>query len=31
MSVGKEYKLDDVRIKIVKTGHWGPWDSNPPR
>ena len=26
-----KYKLDEVRIKIVKTGHWGPWDSNPPR
>ena len=26
-----KYKLDDVRKKIVKTGHWGPWDSKPPR
>ena len=26
-----KYKLDEVRIKIVKTGHWGPWDSKPPR
>ena len=26
-----KYTLDEVRKKIVKTGHWGPWDSNPPR
>ena len=26
-----KYKLEEVRIKILKTGHWGPWDSKPPR
>ncbi len=26
-----KYKMEDVRRKVVKTGHWGPWDSKPPR
>ena len=26
-----KYTFEEVRKKVVKTGHWGPWDSKPPR
>ena len=26
-----KYKIKDVRKKVLQTGHWGPWDSKPPR
>ena len=26
-----KYTINDVRKKVLQTGHWGPWDSNPPR
>lgn len=26
-----KYNFKEMRKKIVDTGHWGPWDSKPPR
>ena len=26
-----KYSFDEMLKKINKYGHWGPWDSNPPR
>ena len=26
-----KYTINDVRKKVLQTGHWGPWDSKPPR
>ena len=26
-----EYTIDQVREKVAETGHWGPWDHQPPR
>ena len=26
-----KYKFEDLRKRVAKYEHWGPWDSKPPR